>query len=196
METLIDQQWHRLANAGTWFSGKDRVAIANIVRQSQAGQQITTTGVPAIIIEAATKVAINAHTIDQAWIEHCQDKGLGSLPMVELTALVSQLSAIDTYTVGIGNPLRELPDPVPGEPSKEKVKGARIMRGWLPTRGIAGAPNCFSAVAAEHQALHDIHTVMYLSMEEMADQDIVNILHRSQIELLAARTSHYNDCFY
>jgi len=33
-------------------------------------------------------------------------------------------------------------------------------------------------------------------MPEMMDTSIVKNLHRSQIELLAARTSNYNDCFY
>ena len=196
IEKVITRQWQRLASAGTWFTGEQRVAIARVVRQAQAGQDVGSDGLLDVIIEAASKIAIDAHTIDQDWIEQCFARGLTPLQMVELTAVVAQLSTIDTYTIGIGEALRELPEPLPGDPAREEVKGARLMRGWYPTRGVAGAPNCFSAVVAENEALHEIHEAMYLGMQEMADVSIVKSLHRSQIELLAARTSNYNDCFY
>ena len=196
IESVIANQWRRLANAGTWFTGEQRVAIARVVRQAQAGESPEPGVISAVTLEAAHKIAIDAHTIDQSWVESCYERGLKPLQLVELTAIVAQLSTIDTYAIGIGADLKVLPDPGEGEPGEEEVKGAKINRGWYPTRGIAGAPNCFSAVAAENEALHDIHGAMYLSMEEMADNSIVKTLHRSQIELLAARTSNYNDCFY
>jgi len=196
IESVIAEQWRRLANAGTWFTGEQRVAIARVARQAQAGQDAATGKIPDVTIEAARKIAVDAHTIDQAWVNDCFSRGLAPLQMVELTAIVAQLSTIDTYTIGIGEELRKLPDPLPGDPCEEEVKGAKLMRGWYPTRGIAGAPNCFSAVAAENKALHDIHEAMYLGMKEMPDVSIVKTLHRSQIELLAARTSKYNGCFY
>jgi hypothetical protein len=61
---------------------------------------------------------------------------------------------------------------------------------------VAGALTCFSAVQQEFDAWDDLHSQLYLSMEEMRDTSIVKDLHRAQIELLAARTSNYNDCFY
>ncbi len=196
IENMIADQWQRLANPGTWFTGRQRVAIAAVVRQAQDGRSGHAEELPAVTTEAINKIAVSAHTIDQSWVEGCYERGLQPLQLVELTAIVSQLSTIDTYTIGIDEPLRELPDPLPGDPTFDEVKGARLTRGWYPTRGVAGAPNCFSAVADENKALHDIHEVMYLSMEEMADLTIVKSLHRSQIELLAARTSNYNGCFY
>ena len=196
IEKVIEKQWQRLASAGTWFTGGQRVAVARLVRQAQAGQDTGSDGLPGVTIEAASKIAIDAPTIDQDWIEQCFDRGLTPLQLVELTAIVAQLSSFDTYTIGIGEVLRELPEPLPGVPGREEVKGAKLTRGWYPTRGVAGAPNCFSAVAAENEALHEIHEAMYLGMQEMADISIVKTLHRSQIELLAARTSNYNDCFY
>lgn len=196
IEKVIAKQWQRLASAGTWFTGEQRVGIARVARQAQAGLDTGCDKLPGITVEAASKIAMDAHNIDQVWVEQCFAGGLTPLQMVELTAIVAQLSTIDTYTTGIGETLRELPEPLPGDPGRKEVKGAKLTRGWYPTRGVAGAPNCFSAVAAENEALHDIHEAMYLGMQEMADVSIVKTLHRSQIELLAARTSNYNDCFY
>ena len=196
IENVIADQWQRLANAGTWFNGEQRVAIATIVRQAQAGQAVKAEALSDVMVEAAAKIAIDAHSIDEEWVTGVYDRGLQPLQLVELTAIVAQLSTIDTYTLGIGEALRELPVPLPGDPEKQEVKGAKLTRGWYPTRGVAGAPNCFSAVAAENKAMFDIHEAMYLSMEEMADVSILKTLHRSQIELLAGRTSRYNDCFY
>ena len=196
IEAMVDNQWQRLARAGTWFSGQERVEIAKVAREAQSHDESGLYVLTEVATEAAKKIATEAHTIDQQWVEECGERGLALLPMVELTAIIAQLSAIDTYYVGVGVTPRNLPEPQPGEPSQEEVKGAKLMRGWLPTRGVAGAPNCFSGVAAEADALHEIHGALSLSMPEMMDMNITKGLHRSQIELLAARTSNYNDCFY
>jgi hypothetical protein len=48
----------------------------------------------------------------------------------------------------------------------------------------------------EHDALHELHSSFYISLPEMRNLELVKDLHRSQLELLAARTSFVNDCFY
>jgi len=196
IRSMIDLQWKRLAEAGTWFTGTERVAIAEVTRDAHAGRASTTLKIDKATTDAARKIAVDAPTIRQDWVEEVTTDAIAPFAFVELTAIVSQVTTIDTYTIGIGESLRPLPTPASGEPGHEEVKGAKLTRGWYPTRGVAGAPNCFSAVAAENQALHDIHESLYLSMPEMGDPDITKTLHRSQIELLAARTSHRNDCFY
>ncbi len=201
IDEMISSQLQRFALPGTWFNGEQRIGIAEVVRAarasgSQEDDQLSTDCLSEVEVLSTRKIAIDAHTIDRSWVEQSISDGLDELPFVELTAITAQLSALDTYRIGIGESPRKLPEPKSGEPAREKVKGAKINRGWLPTRGVAGAPNCFSAVADENKALMDIHSVIYLSMPEMMDTSIVKNLHRSQIELLAARTSNYNDCFY
>ena len=49
---------------------------------------------------------------------------------------------------------------------------------------------------AEIAAMFALHGVLYLSLEEMMDLEVVKGLTRAQMELLAARTSLLNDCFY
>ncbi len=46
------------------------------------------------------------------------------------------------------------------------------------------------------EAQQHLHGPIYLTYEEMADLDFRRGLHRSQMELVAARTSAINECFY
>ncbi|NIR35295.1 MAG: hypothetical protein GWN79_03150 [Actinobacteria bacterium] len=72
-----------------------------------------------------------------------------------------------------------------------------IDGGWVPTVGRASAPSSLSAVPAEVDAMFDVAGVLYLTLVEMGDLTRVrDDLHRTQMELTAARTSWLNDCFY
>lgn len=197
LDVTITAEWDRLSSPGTWWRGEERVAIAQAARRASAAEEpAENTILPEVAVKAIRKIATTAPEIDQAWVNRCNDGGLEPLAMVELLSITAKNSAIDTYLTGVGRDLRPLPPPLGGNPSRETVSNAEIKHGWLPTRGPAGAPNCFSAVSMEHDALHEFHASFYISMLEMRDVNLVKDLHRSQIELLAARTSYLNDCFY
>ncbi|MEX0943284.1 MAG: hypothetical protein WD002_12155 [Pseudomonadales bacterium] len=196
----VEREWQRLGSTGTWWTGKERVAIAAEYRAARLQQKSTQTILSEAAVEAVHKIASKPHTVDQEWIQSCHDRDLAPFPMVELMAIVALLSAVDTYAEGIGVELRTLPEPEqvsPTEtPAREVPDNARINAGWLPTVGRASAAVCMSAVPDEQAAWEDLHTHLYLSIDEMRDLDFTKDLHRSQIELLASRTSLYNDCFY
>lgn len=194
--TAIAAETKRWSQLGTCWSGEERVAIAREARLAFQGETSNGNGLSEVAANAVHKIAVDAHHIDQKWITRCHERGLEPLAMVELLAITAKVTAVDTCVMGIGEELPSIPAPEAGEPSRQVVEGARTNHGWLPTKGRASAPVCFSAVADEDHAMHELHTGLYLSMEEMRDHDIVKELHRTQIELLAARTSYYNDCFY
>ena len=196
LEETISTEWGRLSSAGTLWRGEERLAIARAARGARAGESAQNSILSDVAVRAVRQIATQAHEIDQAWVNSCQEGGLEPLPMLELLAVTAKLSAIDTFSLGVGRQLRPLPQPRGGEPSQETVAGAEIDHGWLPTRGPAGAPNCFSAVSMDHDALHELHSSFYISLPEMRNLELVKDLHRSQLELLAARTSFVNDCFY
>ena len=68
--------------------------------------------------------------------------------------------------------------------------------GWVPTVGPASPPSALSSVPDEHEAMHDLHAIFYLAVADMADLDADRGLHRTQMELVAARTSLLNECFF
>ena len=51
-------------------------------------------------------------------------------------------------------------------------------------------------VPAETEAMKDLHGALYLTLEEMGDPLIRKDLGRPQLELVAARVSVLNECFY
>ena len=51
-------------------------------------------------------------------------------------------------------------------------------------------------VPAEHRRMEDFHCTLYLSPEQMREHTSPRALTRPQMELIAARTSLLNDCFY
>lgn len=196
LKATSDRQWRQLAAAGTWWTGEQRVAIAAAGRSARTRVPPAASGLPDNAAEAAMTIAASARTLDQARIEAWVQGGLSPPALVELLSVTARTCAIDTFFRGYGEDPLPLPNAEEGEPSRTTVEGAALNHGWLPTRGPAGAPNCFSAVEAEHQSMQALHADYYLGLPEMRSLDLVKELHRAQIELLASRTSYLNDCFY
>ena len=123
--------------------------------------------------------------------------GLDPYGYIEIVGIISRLMAIDTASYGLGLPLHEFPTAIGGEPTRTKPDGSAITTGWAPTVGPATAPSSLSAVPVEAEAMFDVHGVLYLSLDQMFEMQIEREgLSRPQIELIAARTSSLNDCFY
>ena len=195
-EALVEREWRRLANPGTWWTGGERVAIARDARLAADGQPCS--GVlPAPVEEATRRISVDAAGIRGTDVARWELEGLDPFAFVEITGVVSRLMAIDITSFGLDRKIRPLPEPEPGEPSCDRPEGAVITTGWAPTIGPASAPSSLTAVPPEAEAMFDVHGVLYASMEQMFEMQLVRDgFTRPQIELVAARTSSLNDCFY
>lgn len=191
---LIDRQWERLRHAGTWFTGAERVALAASARGDLSDTS------PAH--QAAREIHDHPAEITRSWLGTLEDRGLTLAEYVEVLGIVAQLRAVDTFLFGLGEQQRALPDPVDGEPTRVVVEEAAIEGGWVPTVGPAFPPSVLSAVTAENEAMHDLHENFYLAPAAGEGYTMANLhavrdgLSRSQMELVAARTSLINDCFF
>ncbi len=187
----INRARRHLGAPGTWFTGAERVAMLGAARAAIAGGAPSTEPWGPI----AHRVAAEAHTIDQTVVDDAA-AAIGIAPYVELVGVISKGVAIDTTIRGVGIDELPLPEPEPGAPSRAEVPGAKKRSAFVPIDGPAYPPAALSLVAAESSALEDLHDTLYLSYPEMADQTIVKGLPRHRLELVAARTSLINDCFY
>lgn len=190
--------WDRLANAGTWWTGAERVAIAAAGRAAYQHQPITEES-PLVrpALDAAELLGRQPAAVTEELIDAWAAAGLDTNRYVELIGVVAQVTMVDTFHRAMGLELEPLPEPVPGAPSREMpVDPARKTRAWVPMVGPPTIPTSLSAVPAEMAALEALHGPAYLSYEEMGDPAIEKALSRAQMELVAGRTSAINECFF
>jgi alkylhydroperoxidase family enzyme len=191
MNVVIDRQWSSLGAPGSWMSGEERTEAVRIARSRQ---DPVDAGDPAAA--AASLAAHRAATITADIVDELESRGVSREHYVEIVGVVSRVTAIDTFDRGIGRPARPAPPPQPGEASRHVVLAAKRRAGWVPTVDAISPPTALQAVPPEDAAQEELHGALYLSYPGMADLAAVRGLSRAQMELVAARVSYLNDCFF
>jgi alkylhydroperoxidase family enzyme len=142
--------WQRLAAPGTWWSGADRLAIADETRQAagcalcrqrkHALSPYTVTGhhsslevLSAPVIDVVHRLATDAGRLTRKWLSATLDAGLSEEQYVEVVAVVAVIVALDTFDHSLGRPLRPLPLAQPGEPTRHRPAGAKRDLAWVMT---------------------------------------------------------------
>jgi len=142
--------WERLAVAGCWWTGEQRVAIARQVRLARvcalcaAGRQTLTASavegrhegsgaLPAAAVEAVHRLVTDASRITRDWFESVQREGLSDAHYVELIGVVTTVLCIDGFHAAMGLPPEPLPAPRGGAPSQRRPAAARQEMGFVPT---------------------------------------------------------------
>lgn len=194
----LDDTVNHICSPGATWTGAQRRAVAALTRRVAAGGMAPADDV---VGEIVARLALDAQSVRPAWIASVSERGVGPIDLVELLGVVSRMMAIDTFCFALGVdpwPLPEEPgDPCGAtEPTGEVDPAATCDGGWLPTVGPAWPPNALSAVPGESRAMHHLHSALYLAAGQMGDLDVQRGLHRTQMELVAARTSLLNECFF
>ena len=204
----LRKSWADIAAPGTWWTGHERVAIAAAARheRSQRGQApwqreaLTAPGqLPEAALQAARRIAADAQSLDRDWTEQMTGE-LGDAPYVEIASIVVTVSAADAFCEAMGVAHEPLPDPGPGEPSRLRPEGMGDIGAWVEAQveGWQG-PNvarAMSLVPAGVSTFFRMVTAMYAGDDfgQMVWAD--RPLPRPAVELLAARVSAVNECFY
>ena len=156
-----------------------------------------------------------ARAIEEAW-QRLARPGTwwsGEERYVEIISVTAVVTALDTFDRAVGRPLRELPQPVAGEPSRIRPPGARRDLAWVATLApeaiapgdldpfaVHGDKNIHRAVSLVPQEVFnffDLDVELYLRDEEIRDfKNEYRAINHAQIELIAARASAINACFY
>lgn len=186
-----------LATAGSFFSGAERLALAQQARFSR-GLDPTAPDLTPIVADTVRRVAVEAMKSRSEHVAAWEAAGHDVLAFVELVAVVAQISSIDSYRVGIGAALDPLPAPIPGDPTPNVDERAVSSNAWVPTVGIALAPTALNALPAEKRIKDEVSKEWYLTDEFVHKYEIDpgRELTRAQMELVASRTSYLNECFF
>jgi hypothetical protein len=226
----LELAWLTLAAPGTWWTGAERIAIAAEARRAEScvlcrrrkealspysidGRHDSIDELPAEAVEAIHRLATDAGRITEKWVRHLADGPLGEERYVEIVSVVAIITALDTFDRALGRPLRPLPEPEAGQPSRHRPAGGRRALAWVSTltpQDVGpGDPNPFpvhgdknihlalSLVPQEVFNFFDLDVELYLKDHEIRDfaREYRAISHR-QIELIAARASALNRCYY
>lgn len=223
--TVHASHLEQLGEAGAWGTGAQRIAVAQEARQ--AGYDAGVLEVPAEpggsseakLPEAARrfirKLAVSPKDISKDDYDAVRRGGLGDAEYVEIVGIVSRLTDLDVFARGIGVPLRPLPEPRAGQPSRHRPEAAKQELAWVPSvpnppEGGAladelyrGKPTPYivrglSLVPDEVRRLLELERVQYIPPRQILnlDAEVEGLLTRAQIEVIAGRVSAINECFF
>ncbi len=204
-------EWSR---AGTWWTGAQRLAMVVEVRRARDAEPLapwespsTVDGLilgdsplPDAVVDVVWRLTNHPGTLTSEWHASILDRGVGALAYVEVVSVVAQVNCVDRFADALELDRVPVPDAEPGEPEGEAPSDAEVRLHWVPTTDTGG-PNVWralSGVPSELEARSRLSTPHYLEGRAVFG-DVVSdrfSLQRVQMELIAARTSKLNECFY
>lgn len=204
-----DRVWEAIGRPGSWWSGLERVEIATQARAARLARvdppwlrkNLPDPGgrLPEIAVELIRTIAADASKIDRTWAE-ARVTQLGDAAYVELAAVTVLVCAIDTFADALGVDCEPLPIPAEGDPDHERNEAVADEGAFVPMQVPWQGPNvgrALSLVPSQNSLFMGLVLQMYGGpglFTEMVWEGTP--LSRPQSELLAARVSAVNECFY
>jgi hypothetical protein len=168
------------------------------------GDHDSVTDLPEQVIEVIHRLVTDSGRLTEAWFQSVVDGGLSAEAYIEIVGLVASVIVLDSYARGLGEDLLSIDAPRREDsPPLRKTNPDVVDKGaWVPilaaeeTPGatlLPSVPNILRAMGLVPSAVQQFFDIM------RAHYGLANLesaLSRPQIELIAARMSSYNDCFY
>jgi len=143
--------WNRLAAPGTWWTGRERVAIAAEVRAARdcaacharrlalspeavvGGHGSASAGLlPEVVVDCVHRITTDPGRLSRSWFGRLMASGLEDAAYVEIVGLVAAVVGIDAVCRGLGAALHPLPEARSGRPSRRRPAAARLEGAWVP----------------------------------------------------------------
>ena len=205
--------------AGTWLTSSVRAAIWAEARNATAcklcqrrkqalspyalqGEHDTCTQLPGNMVEVVHRIKNDSGRLTKRWFDEQIDTGLSPEEYVEILSLVATSIILDSYATAMGLPDYSIPSPQPGEPTKVLNPEVIDEGAWLPItkaeqtvedHGLPNVPNIARAMGLVPSGMMHFFGTMRAHYSLSGDDFGIS---RSQIELIAARVSSHNECFY
>ena len=148
--------WQQLAAPGTWWSGAERVALAQETRNALGcefcarrkaalspftpldGGHTTTTDLSPMAVDVVHRLTTDPSRLTDTWVEEVTAHELSMGQYVEAISVVVTTLCIDAFHRGLGFELEPLPQPEPGQPSRYTPPGLERKTAWVPMIETAG----------------------------------------------------------
>jgi len=205
-----------LGEPGTWWTGQQRADMVREVRAARdcshceeraealvpmavAGEHVTVTSLPASVVEVVHRVTTDASRITGAWASG-QIAELDAAPYSEIVGVAAITNALDVHCKSLGLAVADAPEAVAGEPSRILPEGITDTESaYVPQDPDHKNANVRRALTMVPQTLNAFFALTSRMYSGTAFGDLIwnhRALDRPQVELLAARTSALNECFY
>ena len=179
-----------------------------------AGEHDSLGELPGTMADVVHRIRTDSGRLTKAWYGQVLEGGVSDGEYVEIIGIIATITALDTFNRGYGRPTAALPQPIAGAPSRYRPAGARHQLAWVPTLEPEDiTPDDPDIYAAYHppyniqralslvpdamMAFFDYDEACYLSEQEILDFDTeYRALSHDQMELVAARMSALNSCYY
>ena len=178
------------------------------------GSHAVASDLPPAVVDAVHRTVTDPGRLSRRWAGEVM-AAIRDAELVELISVVCIAMLVDGFARAIGAELPALPDPLAGEPLRVRPTEA-IDEGYFvatvpyavgsrPEQGLYDAnafvPNVgrgLSLVPAAVRTARDLMAAHYMSYAQVVTdwEPSDRPIDRSQMELVAGRTSAKNDCFY
>ncbi len=220
---------------GTWWTGPERRAIAEEARAARTcrlcvdrkaalspfsvdGHHDGPGDLDPRTVDVIHRAITDPGRLTRSWYESViTEGGLDPERYVELISVAILLNALDVFSRAVGVEPASLPEPEPGEPTKQRPKDADVDQAWVPRlppaqadspewralygerTQVAEVERALSLVPAEIHCLNRTAETHYMAFRHVPDPHYSHpdrALSRAQTELVASRVSLINECFY
>jgi len=204
-----------VAHPGDWLTGEQRIAVWREVRESRtnqldqarrqalspravSGEHAAADGLSADAMEVVHRTASDPGRLTRDWADE-RIAVLGEETYTELIGVTAIATVLDRFGRAMGRPERELPDPIVGEPARMRPDDVGNVGAWVsqstgPTK--ANVSRTLSLIPHTNRAWRQLVDTHYSRGRQFMDLRWDRPLTRPQAELVAARTTALNECFY
>ncbi len=177
------------------------------------GEHDSIADLPAAMIDVIHRVVTDPGRLSRSWFEGIVDAEMSDGEYVELVIVLALTVAVDTYARAVGSPPWALPEAMDGEPTRIRPENLTDEGAYVPVIPSGGAgpaeadlynpfgPNIYRAISLvpdQARLFYGILAAQYMAPKHVADSasNGGRAISRPQIELIAARVSALNGCFF
>ena len=180
------------------------------------GEHDAVSDLPKPLVDLIHRIVTDAARLTESYVAELAEHGISDGHYVEALGIVVAMISIDEFHRALDIPLEALPSAGSNEPpSGYRPPGAKMHGAWLPSVKpedltepeadlYGGAPATGNVIMAMSLVPDSVRLLsilggsQYLQPAQVANPESNGgrALDRPQIELVAARVSSFNDCFY
>lgn len=188
--------WQEVRDAATNELDRDRLAAISpeaLDRRHGAGVHLD-----AVAVDVVHRVASDPGRLTRRWADEAIAE-LGEETYTELVAVTAIATVLDRFDLLLGEAPAPLPAPRAGAPTRVRPDGVGDVGAWVSQsieKARANVSRAVSLVPETQATWSALVTACYSRGAEFMNLTWNRALGRAQVELVAARTTALNECFY